>query len=166
MGSNLAMTDKVQGHIDAAEGWLELGDWQSANRELEKITPQFRGSPAVLAIRYDVLFAAKKWDAAIKVTREYTKVMPECHLGWLHEARVLHLMGRPEEAREMLLNVVVGFPDISQVHYNLAVACTDLKRWDEARACLKRAIKLEPGIRKVALKDECLEKFWEQIGEI
>jgi len=26
-------------HFKAAEGWLELGNWQEANEELERITP-------------------------------------------------------------------------------------------------------------------------------
>jgi predicted Zn-dependent protease len=160
------MTEKDQGHIDAAEGWLELGDWQSAGDELENIPAEMRGEPAVLAIQYDVYFAAKKWDAALEVTREYSRLMPDCHLGLVHEARVLHLMGNPEEARRMLLRIVERFPDIYQVHYNLAVVCTDLGQLEEARTCLKRAIELEPGMREVALKDECLEKFWEQVGEI
>jgi hypothetical protein len=48
--TNSAMTEKDQGHIEAAEGWLEPGDWQSASDELENIAPEFRGVPAVLAM--------------------------------------------------------------------------------------------------------------------
>lgn len=43
----------------AAEGWLELGDWQSANDELENITPTVRAHPDVLKMRVAVYMAAK-----------------------------------------------------------------------------------------------------------
>jgi hypothetical protein len=31
-----------QHHLRAAEGWLELGDWRSANEELENVTAELR----------------------------------------------------------------------------------------------------------------------------
>jgi hypothetical protein len=37
-------------YFDAAQGWLALGDWLSANDELENITPLFRAHPEVLAL--------------------------------------------------------------------------------------------------------------------
>ena len=39
-------------HLRAAEGWLELGDWHSANEELENVTRELRAHPDVLAMRW------------------------------------------------------------------------------------------------------------------
>ncbi len=40
-----------QRHLDAAEGWIGLGNHIEANEELEQITPQNRAHPAVLEVR-------------------------------------------------------------------------------------------------------------------
>ncbi len=41
-------------HLRAALGWIGLGNFQEANEELEKITPQLRAHPDVLTIRYEI----------------------------------------------------------------------------------------------------------------
>ncbi len=41
-----------------ARGWLGLGDCQSANDELEEITPQLRAHPDVLLVRVQVYLKA------------------------------------------------------------------------------------------------------------
>jgi hypothetical protein len=38
-------------HLQAAQGWLELGSHIEANEELEKIAPQLRAHPDVLKVR-------------------------------------------------------------------------------------------------------------------
>jgi hypothetical protein len=43
-------------HLEAAEGWLELGNHLEANEELENITPQMRVHPDVLEM---AAFAAR-----------------------------------------------------------------------------------------------------------
>jgi len=40
----LGFSDQRQ--LDAAEGWLELGNWLEANEELERISPEMRGHPS------------------------------------------------------------------------------------------------------------------------
>jgi hypothetical protein len=44
----------AQNHLQAAEGWLELGNAQEANQELERITPSLRAHPAVLDLRWGI----------------------------------------------------------------------------------------------------------------
>jgi hypothetical protein len=47
------------------EGWLGLGDHLSANEELEQITPELRAHPKVLALRLDIYWEAKNWEAVV-----------------------------------------------------------------------------------------------------
>ena len=49
-------------HLQAAEGWFELGDLVSANNELDEITAEERAHPAVLIIRYEIYAKAGKWN--------------------------------------------------------------------------------------------------------
>ena len=50
-------------HLQAAEGWLELGDPLSANDELEKTAAKLRAHPDVLTVRWQTYAHAKKWEA-------------------------------------------------------------------------------------------------------
>ena len=38
-------------HLEAAAGWIQLGDYDSANDELEKIRAEWRAHPDVLDLR-------------------------------------------------------------------------------------------------------------------
>jgi len=41
-------------HLQAAQGWLELGNHLEANEELENITAKHRAHPAVLELRWQM----------------------------------------------------------------------------------------------------------------
>jgi hypothetical protein len=45
-------------HLQAAQGWLELGNHTEANEELERITPLNRAHPDVLQVRWRIYAAA------------------------------------------------------------------------------------------------------------
>ena len=47
-------------HLSAAIGWLELGNWQEANEELEKIAPALRAHPP----SYNIYVMLKSRDAS------------------------------------------------------------------------------------------------------
>jgi hypothetical protein len=47
--------------LNAAEGWLGLGDHLAANEELEQISPELRGDPRVLDIRLQIYWKAENW---------------------------------------------------------------------------------------------------------
>ncbi|MCI0351424.1 MAG: hypothetical protein L0Z53_18530 [Acidobacteriales bacterium] len=55
------LTDDTR-HLEAAQGWLDLGNWQEANEELEKITPTLRAHPDILELRCRIYAAAKRWQ--------------------------------------------------------------------------------------------------------
>ena len=56
-------------HLEAARGWLGLGDWQSANDELEEITPAVRAASGVLLVRVEIYLKAGKPDMAQPVAQ-------------------------------------------------------------------------------------------------
>ena len=81
---------KDQRHLAAAEGWLELGDWQEANEELERITPKMRVHPFVLRVRWGIYAKAQKWEMAAEVARGMTVMLPENSWGYIQWAYSLH----------------------------------------------------------------------------
>src|SRR4051812_6979958 len=60
----MEFSDSDKRQLRAAQGWLGLGDWKSANEELEQIAPALRGTSEVLQVRYEVYAAAKRWEGA------------------------------------------------------------------------------------------------------
>src|SRR5271157_1237880 len=73
-----------QRYFDAAVGWLGLGDWQTANDELEEISPAMRAHPDVLRIRYGIYAKAKKWEMAAEVARALSELLPAESWGFIH----------------------------------------------------------------------------------
>jgi hypothetical protein len=80
----LDLTD--QRHLDAADGWLGLGDWREANEELECITSQMRAHPSVLFVRYHVYAMAKKWEGAADIGRALSELVPQNSFGYVQVA--------------------------------------------------------------------------------
>ena len=70
-------------HLEAAEGWLELGNWREANEELENITPQLRAHPFVLEMRWKIYSKAKKWEGAVEIARALSEMLPENSWGYI-----------------------------------------------------------------------------------
>jgi uncharacterized protein HemY len=54
-------------HLNAAEGWLGLGNSLAADEELEKITPQNRAHPDVLEVRWEIYAKAGKWEQCLEI---------------------------------------------------------------------------------------------------
>jgi tetratricopeptide (TPR) repeat protein len=127
-------------HLQAAQGWLELGNHAEANAELEKITPQLRAHPDVLQVRRAIYAAAEKWEPAVEVARTIAQVLPDSPFGWIHWAFGLHELKRTEEARSVLLPVLDRFRTEYLMRYNLACYACQLGNLKEAWRWLEKAI--------------------------
>jgi predicted Zn-dependent protease len=157
-----------QRHLEAAQGWFELGNSIEATEELEQITPEMRGHPSVLEVRFHIYAAAKKWEYAAEIARAISEFAPDNPFGFIHQAYSLHELKRTQEARNVLLPVVDKFPEECIIRYNLACYACQLGNLAEARAWLKKASDLAgtKQIKRMALKDADLEPLWKEMGEI
>ena len=146
---------------------MELGDWQEANKELDRISPPWRGHPSVLEVRWQIYAKTEKWEMATKVAREMSEALPEQPLGFIHQAFSLHELKRTQEAYAVLLPVADKFSDLI-IRYNLACYCCQLGNLTESMHWLEKAIELagKNHIRLMALDDEDLKPLWEKISEI
>src|SRR5215468_7929556 len=106
--------------LNAAEGWLGLGNWADAEQELEAISPQGQGYPEVLQVKWAICAAAKNWAVALEVAAALIQTLPEDASSWVHRSYCLHELKRTQEARDNLLRVVGQFKDDPTVQYNLA----------------------------------------------
>ena len=129
-------------HLDFAQGWLGLGDWAAANRELDEIRPELFAHPDVLQVRLYIYEAAKQWTAAAQVARALTIIDPDSPLGWIHWAYSLRELKRTQEAWNTLLAVVNKFPYDYVIRYHLSCYAGELGKVSEASYWLQKAIDL------------------------
>jgi tetratricopeptide (TPR) repeat protein len=155
-------------HLDAAEGWIGLGNRMEADIELDKIELELRAHPEILEVRWQIYAKAKKWDAALDIAAALVQLVPEAPLGWLHRSYCLHELKRTEEARDNFLRVVDKFPDDPIMRYNLACYECQLGRLEQAKNWLDKAFELgDPKkIKLMALDDPDLEPLWREIGRL
>ncbi len=157
-----------QFHLDAAEGWLGLGNVSEARAELAQIAPELWSTHPVLMVRWQVHAAAREWDEALEVAATLIRVAPEHPFGWIHRSYALHETKRTAEARDNLLPVVDKFPDDWLMRYNLACYECQLGRFESAKTWLQKALSLgDVGkIKSLALEDPDLNPLWKEIADI
>jgi len=148
-------------HMKAAEGWLELGNYLEADRELDEITPELRAHPDVLLKRCERYSRAKKWDSLLTIADAVVNMAPKREQAWIHRSFALHAMKRTQEAFNRLLPAVKMFPKSWLVRYNLACYCAQLGKIKDAEDWFKRAMALdEKAVMRIALDDPDLEPLW------
>jgi len=157
-------------HLEAAQGWLMLGDYLSANEELDNITPLFRVHPQVLVVRWMVYAKAEKWDVAFEIARTLVEQLPDDSFGWIHQAHALRRMegGGVKAAWDALLPAVNLFPNEPAIAFDLACYSCQLGNLREAFAWLSKAIERgdENEIKTRALDAPDLEPLWSSIGKL
>jgi tetratricopeptide (TPR) repeat protein len=154
-----------QRHLEAAEGWIGLGNNKEANEELEMIRPKLRAHPKVLSVRWQIFAQAKNWEACIDISEAIVKMAPELPNGWLERSFALHELKRTEEAHDLLLPVKDTFPDNWTVPYNLACYCSQLGRFKDAEKWFKAAMAIdEETVKREAIDDPDFKPFWDSMG--
>ena len=155
-------------HLQAAIGWLELGNWQEANEELENISPPQRAHPDVLQIRCKIYDAAGKFEYVAEVANALCTMLPDSAFGPLHLAHALRKLDRTSEARDALLPIADKFPREWRIAYELACYCCKLGERKDALRWLEQAIDVagKLDIRLKALDEPDLEPLWLDIADI
>ena len=162
-----ALTHKERFHIEAAEGWLMLGNPAEAHEELENISSEYSGHPAVLSMRWQVYAAAKWWEAAYVVSKALCDLAPYSAEAWICQGNTLRNYKGVIEAWSLLLSVVNKFPKDAIIRYNLACYAAQLSLMEEACGWLVQAFELEESVqlKLAAVYDPDLKPLWEKIGK-
>lgn len=153
--------------LNAAVGWLGLGDFVSANEELDEVSPEMRAHPTVLTMRSKIYMAAKKWDMAVEILNTLTKAMPDNPEFWLHLAYCVRRKtgGTLTEACDILLGVELRFPSEHLFAFNLACYFSQLHQFEEAQRWFKKAMAINADkVKAMALEDEDLKPLWDSMS--
>ena len=151
-------------HLEAAKGWCELHAFLRAKEELEKIDASLCAHPNVLEVRWQIYANLERWDDALEIASAIVIARPEWPNGYIYQASSLNESNRQPQAYETLSAAAVLFPGDEIIHYDLACVCCSLKRVEEARMWLGKAIELgRDGTRLRALGDSDLEPLWREL---
>jgi hypothetical protein len=88
--TNLQHPDML--HLQAALGWLELGNHLEANEELEKITANLRAHPDVREGTLADLCQGWEMGRAFEIARTLVGIVPEFPFGWIYQAEAVRRM--------------------------------------------------------------------------
>ncbi len=141
--------------MNAASGWLGLGDFDSAGAELEQISSPMQDHPEVLLTQIEICDAGKKWKSLLPVAEKILQQLPKLDSVWIHRSFALHELNRTQEAFDALLPAAKKFPKRWLIRYNLACYCAQLGQADEALRWLQQAMNLasKKEIKTMALGD-------------
>ena len=155
-------------HLQAALGWMDLGDLVEARRELDQIAPAQREHPDVLEVAWRLCGEEKDWSAAWSVAEKLVTIAPARLNGWIDRSYSLHELHRTEEAFERLVPAAEKFPDEFVIPYNLACYQCRLGHPEEALRWLDRAVAVSDRetIRTMAAQDPDFEVMRAQIKEL
>jgi tetratricopeptide (TPR) repeat protein len=154
-------------HLNAAIGWLELGNHLEANEELEEIAPQMRVHPDVLEVRWQIFAKAEKWEVCVDIARSITKLVPSRPGGWIQLAYSLRRAkgGGLQVALETLMPVADQFPKVWVIPYNSACYCSQMQRLEEAETWLRKAMAIdETTVKRAAIDDPDLQPLWDSMS--
>lgn len=155
-------------HVEAAKGWLELGNLVEAERELQGLRAPNDAHPEALQVQWRILATQKDWKGCLRVARRLRRVDRTHQSGWLHEATSLEELGQTTQARRILVRALKRFGPSSMVAFQMAhlSAHQQPEASDEARYWVGRAVDwandAETGdwVRLCALRDPLLETIW------
>ena len=154
-----------QRFLDAAVGWLGLGDHLAANEEIEQIASGFKADPRVLEVRLQIYWAAEKWEACVEIASALVRLKPDNEYGCVGRSFALHKLKRTQEAYNFLLPAGVTFPKNWTVPYNLACYCAQLNHLDEAQIWFKKAMAInEHIVKREAIDDPDLKPLWDSMN--
>jgi predicted Zn-dependent protease len=153
--------------LNAAEGWLELGNPVEARSELARISPATRQHTSVLELEWQISAGEKAWEAALVTARAIIRAAPHRAVGWINQSYTLHELKRTREALKLLLPMAGKFAKVSTIPYNLACYACQLGDLEEAQEWLDKAITVggKREITQQALRDSDLEPLWPKIRE-
>src|SRR4051812_39861562 len=155
-------------HLQAARGWLELGNLKEARLEIGQIKGRQREHPDVLDVLWQISSLEKDWDGCVQLADKVIHKAPDRPTGYIHKAFALHELGQTQGAWDFLFPVAERFPEEVTIKYNLACYAAQLARLWEAEQWLKLAFTVgdKEELRTMALEDPDLKPLWAKIMDM
>jgi len=144
----------------AAEGYVYLGLYREALKELDQLDKPEQDECDVLIARIRILLHLARWTKAARLSAKGEALYDSEDEFTVQRAFALHQLDKGEEAAHVLLQAPEWIRRTGILHYNLA--CYEA-RWGNltiARQCVQTAIQLNSAIKKNARQDPDLAALW------
>lgn len=147
--------------LKAAQGYMELGLFDDALKELDGFSAVERLDENVLQLRLLILMRTHRWAEGLEVSKTLRQHIPHLSTGYIHGAFCLHELGQTREARKVLLEGPLSLAREATYHYNLACYDALLGNKEEALKHLKTSFEMNDRFRDVAKYDPDLKSLGE-----
>ncbi|MEO6053186.1 MAG: hypothetical protein ABIP97_04165 [Chthoniobacterales bacterium] len=147
--------------IQAAHGYMELELTDEALKELDTLSPEEQQEEITLQLRLLILMHAQRWEQGVPVCELLRRQSPGLSIGYIHGAYCLHVMGKTEEAREILRKGPPSLYHEATYFYNLGCYNAILGDKQEAVQNLQTSFQMNPTFRDEAQNDPDLESISE-----
>jgi tetratricopeptide (TPR) repeat protein len=153
---SLSPRDKIL--LEAAAGWLMLGNPAEALQEFEQISSRGRHTQAALVTLWEIQAKMHNWNAAVATADRLVQQYDQQPDGYIKRAYALHELKRSQEAWDTLHPIHERFPDNWLIQYNLACYAAQLGQPANALQCFRRALKNgdERELHEMAMTDSDL----------
>jgi len=153
--------------VQYARGFLELGMFAAAAKELDAIEGVARIGAEVMELQVDLHMAARHWELVVAMAQEFTARHPVEPQGWISRAFALRELGCIREAKAVLLQAEpVHGKTCAVLHYNLACYHCLLGEMQQARDRLSQACKMGKTWKREARSDPDLKALWNDLPAI
>jgi predicted Zn-dependent protease len=150
-------------HLDAAEGWLLLGNVNEATAALDNIAPESRAAASVLMMRCAIYRHAERWQDLEVIASGAWAMHPDFGNFKIFLAAAKHKQGKTEEALRLLSDTKDGLHANAPTAYSMACMYGGKGQIAEAKHWLSLAFEWshEPEKLKLrALGEPDLEAVW------
>jgi len=131
---NVPLEPPNQQYWQAAIGYVELGMFQDANDQLEKIDPFNRVAPEVLAVRLAIYRGLKKWELMQQIAKRLKEFQPDNVQWTISLAYATRRAYSIDVARKFSLTQRRSSQERQQLHTILRVTIANLEKWKKPDA--------------------------------
>ena len=143
-------------HINAAQGYLDLGMEQRAWDELDLIAARERAAAKVLELRLVILQHMEKWQMGAEIARGAVRRYPEHGSFYLLGAYHIRRADSLSAAFEFLRSGEEHLDALAGYWFKMACYHCQLGQLDETRECVRKAVELDRKYQMMVLEDEDL----------
>ncbi len=149
----------TKSRLSYASGYLELGMYKEAERELQGIVVTDRINFDVLVMKTRLFMAVENWKKLLTTAKNLAERFKEESYGWVNWAYALRELDRNQEAKEVALSAVNVHKDVAVLWYNLACYCSLLGEMPDAATYLAKSKALDKDFEDEAKSDPDLAEL-------
>ncbi|HJT81899.1 MAG TPA: hypothetical protein VJ719_11935 [Chthoniobacterales bacterium] len=156
--------DVVGRKLLAVEGFIDLGMYEEAERELNELDPAYLAFEETLVMQLCVFAGLQKWKEARDLAISLADQDPNNAQWTIWSASAACRLQSVEAAKKILVQALDSHPDNANIHYNLSCYETRLRHFHKAQRHLLRAIQLDPRFRLLAMDDADLQPLFAEVA--